>query len=202
MGDRSTTSVRPALELCWLPLGAGGHFVRFNGRVYESVQAFRARRPPCDLFHTALQVHLPEGPFVIESAWPIPNADGRSRGVTVEGPVFSHRLARFRVFRYEVRRWKNGTIADLNEAAAIQGISDDEDVARRVFDLADLVPPFVWGRDEAGVGEMWNSNSVISWLLAGSGLPVDSIRPPIGGRAPGWEEGIAASRLHRRPLSE
>ena len=26
----------PAVDLYWLPLGAGGHFVRFNGRVYEA----------------------------------------------------------------------------------------------------------------------------------------------------------------------
>ena len=34
---------------------------------------------------------------------------------------------------------------------------------------------------------MWNSNSVIAWLLASSGLPMDEIGPPAGGRAPGWK---------------
>jgi hypothetical protein len=38
-------------------------------------------------------------------------------------------------------------------------------------------------------GEMWNSNSVISWLLARSGLPANVLSPPAGGRAPGWEAG-------------
>lgn len=188
-------SVRSALELCWLPLGAGGHFVRLNGRVYEAVQAFRARRPRRALYHTALQVHVPEGRFVIETAWPIPDRDGASRGVAVEGPVATARIARFRVFRYEVRRWKGGTIADIAEAIDTQRISDDTDRARRVLDLVDSVPPLTWGRDELGLGEMWNSNSVISWLLARSGLPMEAIRPPIGGRAPGWQEGIVASRL-------
>ena len=28
-----------AVELYWLPLGAGGHSVRYNGRVFESVAA-------------------------------------------------------------------------------------------------------------------------------------------------------------------
>ena len=32
-------------------------------------------------------------------------------------------------------------------------------------------PP--WGRDEFKVGEMWNSNSVISWLLERSGIGVE-----------------------------
>jgi hypothetical protein len=37
---------------------------------------------------------------------------------------------------------------------------------------------------------MWNSNSVISWLLARSGLRPEEIHPPFGGRAPGWEAGL------------
>jgi hypothetical protein len=52
----------------------------------------------------------------------------------------------------------------------------------------------VWGRDELRAGEMWNSNSVISWLIARSGLDAESIRPPVGGRAPGWYAGLAVAR--------
>src|SRR5438876_533040 len=37
------------------------------------------------------------------------------------------------------------------------------------------------GRDELKAGEMWNSNSMISWLIARTGLDVDSIKPPAGG---------------------
>jgi hypothetical protein len=44
---------------------------------------------------------------------------------------------------------------------------------------------------------MWNSNSVISWLLARSGLPTDVIRPPAGGRAPGWHAGLVVARRER-----
>jgi hypothetical protein len=44
---------------------------------------------------------------------------------------------------------------------------------------------------------MWNSNSVIAWLLASSGLPMDGIRPPAGGRAPGWEAGLVAARRRK-----
>jgi hypothetical protein len=51
----------------------------------------------------------------------------------------------------------------------------------------------IWGRDELGVGEMWNSNSVIAWLLARNGFDTDDIRPPAGGRAPGWEVGLRAA---------
>jgi hypothetical protein len=107
-------------------------------------------------------------------------------------------MARWRVFRYEVRRWRDGTIADADEAVASpQPLSDDLLVARRLLNLVGSLPTPVWGRDELGTGEMWNSNSVISWLLARSGLPTDTITPPAGGRAPGWEAGlITAHRQH------
>ncbi|MEA2242375.1 MAG: hypothetical protein QOD24_1931, partial [Solirubrobacteraceae bacterium] len=38
-----------AVDLYWLPLGAGGHFVRLNGRAYEALMARIARRPAYDL---------------------------------------------------------------------------------------------------------------------------------------------------------
>lgn len=95
-----------AIDLYWLPLGAGGHYVRVNGRIYEAIRAFRDGRRAFDLYHSALQVLVPEGRYVIEMAWPIPDADGAYRGVVVEGPVGSHRMERFRPFRYEIRRWR------------------------------------------------------------------------------------------------
>jgi hypothetical protein len=52
---------------------------------------------------------------------------------------------------------------------------------------------------------MWNSNSVISWLIARSGLDVDAIHPPSGGRAPGWRAGIVVARRetgYEHPLAE
>ena len=187
-----------AVDLYWLPLGAGGHFVRLNGRVYEGIQAWRERRRAFDLYHSALQVHVPEGRFVIETAWPIPDAHPAARGVVVEGPVLSRRVARLRVFRYEVRRWREGAIPDIAEAVeSPQRISEDADRAYRVLDLAPSVPTPVWGRDEAGTGDMWNSNSVISWLLERSGLPTGGIRPPAGGRAPGWDAGLVTARRLR-----
>lgn len=185
----------PGIEVLWIPLGAGGWFVKFNGRVYEAAHARAERRQPLALYHTALQVQLPEGRFVVENAWPIPDGDGAARGVVVQGPVGSRRLARLQVLRYEVRCWRDGVIADARFAVAgPQRVSDDEAVARRLVDLVDQVPGLVWGRDELGAGEMWNSNSVVSWLLTRSGASVDTIVPPSGGRAPGWFAGIAAAR--------
>lgn len=184
-----------SVDIYWLPLGAGGHFVAFNGRVYEAIAARREQRRPLDLYHTALIVTVPEGRFVIEDAWPIPDGNGSDRGVTVEGPVGHRSLGRLRVFRYEVRRWRDGVIADIAEAVASpQRLSDDEPVARRMLGIADEIPPLLWGRRPTATSEMWNSNSVISWLLTRSGVDSEAIVPPSGGRAPGWSTGIEIAR--------
>jgi hypothetical protein len=191
------------VELYWLPLGAGGWFVRRNGRAYEAIQARLEHRRPLDLYHTALVVRVPEGRFVIENAWPIPDAETAARGVVIQGPVGSRRLARWRVFCYEVRRWRDGVIADVAEAVASpQLLSQDVWLGRRLLDLVGSLPSPVWGRDELRTGEMWNSNSVIAWLLARSGLPVAAIRPPSGGRAPGWQAGLVLAARQRQGLDE
>ena len=191
--------IASGIDLYWIPLGAGGSgLVRWNGRRYEAAQARREGRVPFDLYHTALEVNVPEGRFIVENAWPSPDADTGSRGVVVEGPVFSRRISQFRWFRYEVRRWRDGVIADAGEAVASpHTVSDDPWRARRLLDLVPSVPALIWGRDELGTGEMWNSNSVISWLLARSGVPVEAIgAPPAGGRAPGWASGLTVA--HRQ----
>jgi hypothetical protein len=192
-----TESSEASIDLYWLPLGAGGHFVRLNGRIYEALEARRERRRPLDLYHTALEVHVPEGRFIIENAWPIPDLDGASRGVVVEGPVGSRRFRRLRVLRYEIRRWRDGVIADADAAVASpQRLSEDPGVARELLEVVGSVPALVWGRDELGAGEMWNSNSVIAWVLARTGLRTDAIHPPVGGRAPGWDAGLLLASRH------
>jgi hypothetical protein len=183
-----------AVDLYWLPLGAGGHFVRLNGRVYEALAARLQRRPACDLYHSALQVEVAEGTFVIEQA-PVHDWGGEQRGVVAEGAVGSRWAGRYRIFRYEIRLWPGGHIPDVAEAVdSPRRLSNDEDRARRVLDLVAQVPTPVWGRDELDTGEMWNSNSVIAWVLAAGGLDTDSIHPPAGGRAPGWRAGLVVAR--------
>ncbi len=183
------------IDLYWLPLGAGGWFVRLNGRIYEAVAARWEGRAALDLYHSALEVRSPEGRFVIENAWPIPDANGRSRGVVVEGPVGWPALGRLRVFRYEIRRWRDGVIPDARFAVAgPQRLSGDTEQAQRLLRLVEAVPARVWGRDELGLGDMWNSNSTVSWLLMRSGVGTEAVRFPPRGRAPGWRAGIAAAR--------
>ncbi|MFL6252983.1 MAG: hypothetical protein ACJ75N_21100, partial [Actinomycetes bacterium] len=58
------------------------------------------------------------------------------------------------------------------------------------------------GRDELRTGEMWNSNSLISWLLARAGIDTEGLEPPVGGRAPGWNAGVVVAgrqMQHRTP---
>jgi hypothetical protein len=188
-----------AIDLYWLPLGAGGHFVRLNGLVYEAVAARLARRPPLDLYHAALEVRVPEARFVIEMA-PVPPGDAAARGVVARGPVGTRLAGRLRLFRYEVRRWRDGVIPDVAEAVdSPRRLSDDAEAARRLLDLVPWVPTPVWGRDELGARDMWNSNSLISWLIARSGLDGGAVSPPQGGRAPGWAAGLVAARGAVRP---
>jgi hypothetical protein len=183
----------PGIDLYWLPLGAGGRSVRLNGKVFEWFAARQEHRDRCDLYHSALQVYVPEGRFVIEQApaW----GEGSRRGVVGEGAVGARALGRLRLFRYEIRSWREGIIPDIAEAVESPvRLGEEPEYARRLLELAPHVPTPVWGRDELGAGEMWNSNSTVSWLLASSGLDVESISLPRGGRAPGWNAGIAIAR--------
>jgi hypothetical protein len=204
-GETIDEACQPAaVDLYWIPLGAGQHVVRLSGRLFEAISAREQRRRPCDLYHSALVVVAPEGRFVIEQT-PIPDTHGERRGVVLEGPVGSRLAGRFRLFRYEVRRWRDGVIPDIGEAVSSPvSVTDDPARASRILDLVPSVPALVWGRDEGHTGDMWNSNSVISWLLASAGLDPRRIQPPPGGRAPGWRAGLEiatrdAARVQHRP---
>ena len=177
------------VDLYWIPLGAGQHSVRLNGIVYETIRSTLERRGRCDLYHTALEIHLPGGRFSVEMT-PVPDNAGHERGVVAEGPVGARSLGRLRLFRYEVRRWRDGVVPDLGFAVASPiRVADDLVLAQRVFDLLPRVPRLVWGRDERSTGDMWSCNSITSWTLAAAGVDVTSIPLPPLARAPGWDAG-------------
>ena len=187
------------VDLYWLPLGSGegGRCVRTSGRLYEATAALRGHRSRMDLFHSALMVQLDGTAFAIEMT-PVWAVGDEARGVVGEGPVGLPVLGRSRLFRYEVRCWRDGTIPDLSAAVdSPRRGSSDEVLARRVLDLVADFPRATWGLDEQGAGEMWNSNSLTAWLLARSGhdLGAAELQPPEGGRAPGWSAGrVVADR--------
>jgi hypothetical protein len=148
-----------SVDLYWLPLGAGGHFVRLNGRAFEAAAARAARRPACDLYHSALEVRAAAARFVIEQA-PVRDDRGVRRGVVAEGPVGTRWAGRFRIFRYEIRCWRDGRIPDVDEAVdSPRRLTDDRARAQRVLDLVPQVPTPVWGRDDLQTGDIWNSRT-------------------------------------------
>ena len=73
-------SCQAAVDLYWIPLGAGGHSVAFNGRVFEAFTAARRHRDRCDIYHAALVVEVDGDRYAIELA-PSPDDDGARRGV-------------------------------------------------------------------------------------------------------------------------
>ena len=179
-----------SVTLYWLPLGAGGRSVRLNGRAFEAIAARHQHRAAVNLYHSALVVRLGPPRFIVEMgpAWGLAEP---GRGVVREGPVGARWLGRSVLFRYEVRRWRDGSIPDVAEAVD----SPRERQRRRggrseLLDLVPTVPSLTWGRDEIGAGEMWNSNSLTSWLLARYGHDMTATVPPPGGRAPGWRAGL------------
>jgi hypothetical protein len=87
--------------------------------------------------------------------------------------------------------WKHAAVGDPLR------LTSDPRVARGLLDLVRTVPTPVWGRDELQAGGMWNSNSMIAWLIASAGLPTDQLRPPLRGRAPGWNAGLEVARRSR-----
>ena len=191
------------VDLYWLPLGAGDntHCVRTNGRMFEWVTSRYRHREPLDLYHAALEVLTGDGRFVIEMA-PVWSTDAPERGVVGEGPVGLRWLGHSRMFRYEVRCWRDGAIPDVAAAVASpRRVSTDPSRAAQLLSLAPTFPTATWGRDELGTGDMWNSNSLISWLLARSGHDVDSLDPPVHGRAPGWAAGLVVARRSMRHVS-
>jgi hypothetical protein len=186
-----------AVDLYWLPVGARGHFVRWTSSAYRGLAARRGHRPTQRHFHTALEVHLDDDRYVIEMA-PVLSEPEAERGVVCEGPIWAPALGRIRAFRYEVRCWRDGRIADVHQAVASpQRVSADFLQASDVLDLVRWVPWLTWGRDEIHAGDAWNSNSLVSWLLARTGHDMTPINPPRDGRAPGWAAGLTLAQRQR-----
>lgn len=191
--------MRNGTWLYWIPLGAGGTgFVAMNGRIYEAAVSRLAGREPLAIYHTALEVRSASDRFIVETMWPSPKGDPTERGVTMTAPVFARWLSFTRIFRYEVRCWTDGVLPDADQAVGgPRLISEDHALARRLLELTHHVPPLIWGRDQSGTGDMWNSNSVVSWLLVRAGASMNEIDPPPGGRAPGWDAGLAIAAMDR-----
>ena len=184
---------RCSLDLYWLPVGAGtSTFQQMSLRLWEAIEAARARRPRAALFHCALKLTtaysgaftLEMTPDFVKSRWP----------AVATGPVGVAGADRVALFRYALRCVPGETLPD--EEWAIESpvrLSQDCSSVERVLELTREVPRFVWGRRAPHTSEMWTSDAVISWLLVRAGIDLRDVVPPIGGRAPGWLAGIAVA---------
>jgi hypothetical protein len=65
--------------------------------------------------------------------------------VVLEGAVGSKLVGRFRLFQYEIRRWRDGVIPDIAEAVSSPvRLSEDATRASQILDLVPRVPALVW----------------------------------------------------------
>src|SRR3979409_1437387 len=89
------------VDLYWLPLGAGGRSVRWNGRIFEALVARYERRTALDLYHAALEVRVADDRYVIEMG-PEGSGSPTDRGAVCGGPVGLRWLGHWRPFWYEL----------------------------------------------------------------------------------------------------
>ena len=71
-----TSEAKSAVDLYWLPLGAGGTRSGSTERPSSTLSRGSTTAPLVQLYHSALVVEVPEGRFVIEQA-----PASRSQGV-------------------------------------------------------------------------------------------------------------------------
>ncbi len=87
--------VPASADLFWLPLGAGGHVVRWNGLLYERWTARCENRASVALFHCGLMLRLDDITYAVEMGpvWNVSDGGGRAPGWT-SGLVLADRQAR------------------------------------------------------------------------------------------------------------
>lgn len=171
----------------WSAVGADAPVARHASAWWERAVAAREHRALAALVHAMLEVVVDGDAWAVEMAPTWGRGSAAQSRVVVVGPVASPLLGWCPLFRYAVRVTPGG--ADHGAAVAV---GDELRTTRDL--LGDLVhlPLRTWGRDEARVGDMWTSNSVVAWLLVRAGT--DPPGPPPGMRAPGWAAGLAAAR--------
>lgn len=183
-----------AIDLYWLPVGAGTHFQRASLLLYESILAAVQRRPRAVLCHSALKIEADGRPYTLE-LMPVPAHEEFAPLLT--GPVGSSIAGRLRLFRYQLCLKESARLPD--ESWSIDSplrLTTDPRTVGALFAVAPSTPAHVWGRRVPGTSEMWASNSTISWLLASVGIPASEIGLPPGTRAPGWNAGLEVVAAH------
>lgn len=189
--------MEPGVELWWMSVGAGTSRVQQASlRLWEAIEAARARRPRARLVHSALKLHDGTATWTLELT---PAFVAAATPPLITGPVGLGAAGRLRLFRYQLVCLPGETFPDEAWAVAQARLPGEAELAARLLALAPTVPRHVWGRRVHGTREMWTSDSVVSWLLARAGVDVPAVAPPAGTRAPGWGAGLALARRRVRP---
>lgn len=178
------TPPRWRVALTWAVVGEGGHVAIRTSHWWEVAVAAREHRPPRTLYHGALELVVDGRPLVVEMT---PTWGRASREVVATGPVGSRWLGWSPFFRYEIRYTRPPALSE-HEGSVLR---DGREAVEAVLDAVPRVPRLTWGRAVGPSGDMWSSNSVVSWVLADARL-LDGLGPPPAGRAPGWDAGLDA----------
>ena len=189
------------IDLYWLPLGAGGHSVRLNGLVFEAIAArLAAPGPPTSTTRRSRSTCRRDGRDRAGAGVGRERRPGRRR----RGSVGTRAAGRFRLFRYEVRRWRDGVIPDLAEAVeSPRRLSDDRDLRAAVARARAGVADASLGSRRAAHGRDVELELAHLLAVVRSGLDVDSIRLPRAGaprlarRGPGGPPAAGGSDLVR-----
>ncbi|MBI2767264.1 MAG: hypothetical protein HYX53_15315 [Chloroflexi bacterium] len=185
------------VDLYWLPVGAGTHFQRASLIAYGALLAAVTRRPRAGFVHAALKLRLDGRPYTLE-LMPIPARQETAPFLT--GPVGWRPAGRLRLFRYQLLCREGAVLPDEGWVVGSPlRLTSDCATADRVLDCARRVPPFTWGRRAKGTGEMWTSDSAVSWLLSVAGIDAAAIAVPAGMQAPGWRAGLELALRPARP---
>lgn len=187
-----------SVDLYWIPVAAGtSRFQQASLRLWEAIEAFRARRSRCVLYHSALKLRKSDGTALTLELTPA--FIGGDTPPLMTGPVGFRGADRLRLFRYQLRCLEADTLPDEEYAVSNTRLSTDCATLEHVLALAPGAPRHVWGRRVRGTREMWTSDSIISRLLVRAGLDLSGVAPPADGRAPGWRAGLELARRQTAP---
>lgn len=174
------------VAVVWALVGEDGHVVRRTSHWWEVLDATREHRPAVPLYHAALQLRVDGELSVVEMTPRWGRTVAGLRDVVATGPVGSRWLGWSRLFRYEVR-FIRPSVQTASEGVVL---SEASTTVTAVVAAVPRVPRLTWGRRVRPTHDLWTSNSVVSWVLADAGL-LGEVGPPVPGRAPGWEAGVA-----------
>src|SRR5260370_24615063 len=103
------------------PCHRGGHRFSRNSAAAAPVQVDCGRR-----LNSLTAMAQPIYQHAHGPGTPVVDGRGQEPGVVAEGPVGARWAGRFRIFRYEMRRWRDGVVPDIGEAVDTPRLLSDD----------------------------------------------------------------------------